>query len=64
MTWNALCHPNVLPLIGVAMDNDFFAMASEWMENGSINEFVRENPDVDRLELVGFFLNIAQLRGY
>lgn len=29
-----------------------FAMVSEWMENGSINEFLSVNPDADRLKLV------------
>ena len=37
------------------MDNSIslFSMASEWMENGNINEFVRDNQDVNRFELVG-----------
>ena len=29
-----------------------FAMVSDWMINGSINEFLRGNPNVDRLDLV------------
>ena len=36
------------------MSEDQFAMVSDWMENGNINEFVEENPDADRLGLVGF----------
>ena len=31
-----------------------FAMVSEWMVNGNINEFVESHPDADRLGLVGF----------
>ena len=31
-----------------------FAMASEWMENGNINEFIGAHRDANRLELVGF----------
>ena len=27
-------------------------MVSEWMVNGTINEFVKADPDADRLELV------------
>ena len=27
-------------------------MVSEWMEDGNINEFIRNNPDVNRTELV------------
>jgi len=52
--WKALQHPNVLPLIGVTMGEAQFAMVSEWMANGSINEFVKANPGVDRVGLVGF----------
>ena len=29
-----------------------FAMASEWMENGNINEFIGAHRDANRLELV------------
>jgi hypothetical protein len=57
MTWKTLCHPNVLPLLGVKMDNKQFVMVSEWMENGNINEFVKTHKDVNRFELVGFFLS-------
>jgi len=49
--WKALCHPNVLPLLGVMMTGNQFAMISEWTVKGSINEFVKDN-NVDRLELV------------
>ena len=34
------------------MSETQFAMVSDWMEKGSINEFVRANPDINRLELV------------
>ena len=57
MTWKTLCHQNVLPLLGVTMHRHQFAMASEWMENGNINEFVRANRDVNRFELVGIYSN-------
>ena len=55
MTWNALHHPNVLPLLGVTMDARRFAMVSEWMINGNINEFVKAHGDANRFELVGFY---------
>ena len=53
MTWKTLSHPNVLPLLGVTMGNYQFAMASEWMENGNINEFIKVHRGTNRLELVG-----------
>ena len=31
-----------------------FAMISDWMANGNLNEFVEANPDVDRLKLVSY----------
>jgi len=37
------------------MENHHFAMASEWMINGNINEFVKAHRDANRFELVGFY---------
>lgn len=54
--WKFLRHPNVLPLIGVMVSECQFAMVSDWMENGNANEYVKANPDVDRLELVGSYI--------
>ena len=51
--WKVLRHPNVLPLIGVTMSENQFAMISDWMANGNISSFVKEHPDANRLELVG-----------
>ena len=53
MLWKNLCHPNVLPLLGAIMDNTRFAMISQWMNNGNINEFLKENCSENRFELVG-----------
>ena len=54
MTWKSLKHPNVLPLVGVTMTESMFAMVSEWMVNGNVNQFVGTHPNADRLGLVGF----------
>ena len=53
--WRALCHQNVLPLIGVTMSDNQFTMVSEWMVNGNVNEFVKTHRDANRFELVGFY---------
>ncbi|KAF9643939.1 kinase-like protein [Thelephora ganbajun] len=53
VTWKTLRHPNVLPLLGVAISETQFAMVSEWMPNGNINHFVEEHLDVNRFELLG-----------
>ena len=52
VAWGCLRHPNVLPLLGVTMSKDRFVMVSEWMENGTIAEFVKVHADADRLKLV------------
>ena len=54
--WGSLRHPNVVPLLGVLKDRSRFefAMVSEWMPNGKINEFVRAQRDVNRFKLVRF----------
>jgi hypothetical protein len=54
--WKTLRHPNVLPLIGVMMSETQFAMISDWMVNGNINDFVRAHSDANRLGLVGSHL--------
>jgi hypothetical protein len=59
VTWKTLRHPNVLQLIGVTMAKDQFAMISEWMVNGNINDFVKTHLDANRLELVGFLFEIS-----
>jgi len=45
----------VLPLLGAATINTRLVMVSEWMANGTVNEFVKAHPDADRLGLVGSF---------
>ena len=54
MFWKAIRHQNTLPLLGVMMSNNQFAMVSEWMANGNINEFIRTHKDANRFKLVGF----------
>ena len=34
------------------MGNHHFAMVSEWMDNGNINEFVKARRDLNRFNLV------------
>lgn len=51
--WKNLRHPNVLPLLGVTMSYGHFAIVSEWMTNGNINEFVKAHEDANRFEPVG-----------
>ena len=52
VAWKHLRHPNILPLLGVTQAGRQFAMVSEWMDNGKISDFVQENPNANRTELV------------
>ena len=61
MTWRALHHPNVLPLLGVEIAENRLAMVSEWMQRGNIREFIKADPTVDRLGLVRFSLKFLAL---
>ena len=56
MAWKSLHHQNLLPLLGATMSDYQFAMTSEWMVNGNINEYVKVHRDVDRFELVRFLI--------
>ncbi|KAF9786165.1 kinase-like domain-containing protein [Thelephora terrestris] len=50
--WRFLQHPNILPLIGTSMSENRFAMVSEWMPNGNINQFTKSHPEVNRPTLL------------
>ncbi|KAF9793371.1 kinase-like domain-containing protein, partial [Thelephora terrestris] len=52
VAWRFLRHPNVLPLIGVLMSQNRFAMVSNWMVNGDINQFIKAYPKVNRFGLL------------
>ena len=56
MNWKTLRHRNVLPLLGVMFSGGRFAMASEWMVNGNINQFIAAQGGANRFELVGLRL--------
>ena len=47
-----LRNTSVLPLLGVTLTEQQFAMISEWMEDGNINEFIQKNPNVNFTKLV------------
>ena len=49
--WKNLTHPNILPLLGVTTTP--FQLISEWMPGGDLPVYIKKNPDVDRLQLVG-----------
>lgn len=52
VAWKHLRHPNILPLLGVTVNEHRIALVSEWMENGNINQFIRKDPHANRPMLV------------
>lgn len=52
VVWNALHHPNILRLLGVAMTEDRLVAISQRMEAGNIMVFTKADPSVDRLQLL------------
>ena len=46
-----MTHPNVLPLLGIAVDP--LQLVSNWMSGGALLEYIESNPQTDRLGLVG-----------
>ena len=51
VVWKHLTHPNILPLLGVTVTP--FQLISSWMSGGDLPYYLKENPDADRLGLVG-----------
>ena len=54
VAWRHLRHPNILPLLGVDLGGHRLSMVSEWMGQGNINEFVKKNGEVNRVQLVSY----------
>lgn len=51
--WSRLNHPNILPFVGYALEsNDCPLLISEWMEDGTINKYVKSHPDCDISHIV------------
>ena len=50
--WKQFGHPNLLPLLGTTKTVHTLMMVSEWMEGGTIMDFVTAFPETNRLKLV------------
>jgi hypothetical protein len=56
--WKRLRHPNIVPFLGVPTKlPPPLEIVCEWMENGTIIEYVRKYPRADRVELVSEFVS-------
>ena len=54
-----LSHPNIVPILGATVGP--YELISDWMLGGDLLGYIANNPDVDRLSLVGFPLYRAHL---
>ena len=50
--WSRLTHKNILPFLGFILEGEYPSLISEWMDNGTASDYVREHPEDDILELV------------
>jgi hypothetical protein len=53
--WNMVIHPNITPLLGMSFDFDrprMPCLISPYYPHGSITDYIKEHPKVDKLPLV------------
>ena len=63
VVWKRLQHPNVVNFLGLGSDAPPFSLVYPWMPNGSLSEYLRGHPDVDKLGLVrGYFRHCIDLQ--
>ena len=49
--WKRSAHPNIVPLLGIISTP--LRLISEWIPCGDLTEHLKQNPNTDRLGLVG-----------
>ena len=59
--WEKLKHKNVLPLLGIMMLDGFPCMVSTWMENGTMNAYLKVQSGANILRLVRGILRTDSL---
>ena len=55
LVWRQLKHKNILPLLGIVYDIPYkssIGLLAPWMKNGSLDEYLKKNGNVDRLAIV------------
>ena len=53
--WSKLDHPNILKFVGYGLSGEGLPLLiSEWMENGTVESYLRMNANADVLGLVSF----------
>ena len=49
--WKRLNHKNIVPLLGITPTP--LQLISDWMPGGDLTEYIKKDPNVGRLALVG-----------
>ncbi|KAG6849708.1 hypothetical protein H0H93_006091 [Arthromyces matolae] len=49
--WGQLSHPNILPFYGVYHFQNRISFVAPWMEAGDVTQYLKKNPNVDRVLL-------------
>ncbi|KAG6818414.1 hypothetical protein H0H93_005163, partial [Arthromyces matolae] len=59
--WGQLTHPNILPIFGLfrLTPTPRVCLISQWMENGDITAYLKQNPDAHRLQLPNILIDNA-----
>ncbi|KAF5350134.1 hypothetical protein D9756_009091 [Leucocoprinus leucothites] len=52
LAWHKLCHRNINQLFGIVQSPHSIGMVSLWYDNGTICEYVKRNPQANRLKLL------------
>lgn len=58
VAWKLLIHPNIARLLCVS---EYYpiSMVSEFMDNGTVADFLEKRPQTDRMPLVSILLSVA-----
>ena len=60
--WSTLIHPNILPLLGFIIEGGYPSLVSEWMDNGTASQYVKDHPECDLVAIVSLVLiNLQRL---
>ncbi|KAI5121783.1 hypothetical protein M0805_009594 [Coniferiporia weirii] len=60
--WSKLDHPNVLPFKGYVLEDTYPSLISEWIENGTVTDFLEKNTGIDiRLVILGIAKGLEYL---
>ncbi|CAA7264551.1 unnamed protein product [Cyclocybe aegerita] len=52
LAWHRLCHRNVSQLFGIVQSPYSIAMVSQWCDNGTVSNYLKQCPDANRLKLL------------